>query len=164
MLFYHVLNLPCLCSVAYDCSMAKKRRAEEQALGVPVNKRKSLLMKPRHYSPDVDCKRDCDDRMEDNSLLDTSNRSTAGSKEEEWSKLYVSRHHRLSLNLWRAYGWYGCKSMFVIWKQNRTFILLNVHLLRTHFFYQYLCRLHRLTRHSCPEFIFNLSLFFKAQD
>ncbi|XP_077613223.1 suppression of tumorigenicity 18 protein isoform X1 [Crocuta crocuta] len=54
------------CSVcaAYDCSMAKKRRAAEQALGVPVNKRKSLLMKPRHYSPNVDCKEDCDDRTE----------------------------------------------------------------------------------------------------
>ncbi|KAB0371842.1 hypothetical protein FD755_016780 [Muntiacus reevesi] len=39
---------------AHDCTTAKKRRAGEQALGVPVNKRKSLLMKPRHYSPSVD--------------------------------------------------------------------------------------------------------------
>ncbi|XP_025778365.1 suppression of tumorigenicity 18 protein-like [Puma concolor] len=44
--------------------MAKKRRAAEQALGVPVNKRKSLLMKPRHYSPHVDCREECDDRTE----------------------------------------------------------------------------------------------------
>ncbi|XP_046929676.1 suppression of tumorigenicity 18 protein isoform X3 [Lynx rufus] len=44
--------------------MAKKRRAAEQALGVPVNKRKSLLMKPRHYSPNVDCREECDDRTE----------------------------------------------------------------------------------------------------
>ncbi|XP_045311299.1 suppression of tumorigenicity 18 protein isoform X2 [Leopardus geoffroyi] len=51
-------------SAAYDCSMAKKRRAAEQALGVPVNKRKSLLMKPRHYSPNVDCREECDDRTE----------------------------------------------------------------------------------------------------
>ncbi|KAB0397137.1 hypothetical protein E2I00_006842 [Balaenoptera physalus] len=43
------------CSAAHDCSTAKKRRAGEQALGVPVNKRKSLLMKPRHYSPSQDC-------------------------------------------------------------------------------------------------------------
>ncbi|KAM9050494.1 suppression of tumorigenicity 18 protein isoform 4-T4 [Megaptera novaeangliae] len=42
-------------SAAHDCSTAKKRRAGEQALGVPVNKRKSLLMKPRHYSPSQDC-------------------------------------------------------------------------------------------------------------
>uniref|UniRef100_A0A287AQU1 ST18 C2H2C-type zinc finger transcription factor n=1 Tax=Sus scrofa TaxID=9823 RepID=A0A287AQU1_PIG len=41
-------------SAAYDCAPAKKRRAGEQALGVPINKRKSLLMKPRHYSPRVD--------------------------------------------------------------------------------------------------------------
>ncbi|KAM6171750.1 suppression of tumorigenicity 18 protein isoform 1-T1 [Erethizon dorsatum] len=64
-------------SVAYDCSMAKKRRAEEQALGVPVNKRKSLLMKPRHYSPSADCKGDRDDRTEEDSLLETSNHSAA---------------------------------------------------------------------------------------
>uniref|UniRef100_A0A8C5S1K1 Uncharacterized protein n=1 Tax=Laticauda laticaudata TaxID=8630 RepID=A0A8C5S1K1_LATLA len=31
--------------------MAKKRKAEEQILEVPINKRKSLLMKPRHYNP-----------------------------------------------------------------------------------------------------------------
>ncbi|XP_072590853.1 suppression of tumorigenicity 18 protein isoform X5 [Vulpes vulpes] len=49
---------------AYDCSMAKKRRAAEQALGVPVNKRKSLLMKPRHYSPNLDCREECDDRTQ----------------------------------------------------------------------------------------------------
>ncbi|XP_038435222.1 suppression of tumorigenicity 18 protein isoform X2 [Canis lupus baileyi] len=51
-------------SAAYDCSMAKKRRAAEQALGVPVNKRKSLLMKPRHYSPNLDCREECDDRTQ----------------------------------------------------------------------------------------------------
>uniref|UniRef100_A0ABI7XCX8 Myelin transcription factor 1 domain-containing protein n=1 Tax=Felis catus TaxID=9685 RepID=A0ABI7XCX8_FELCA len=54
----------CDVCAAYDCSMAKKRRAAEQALGVPVNKRKSLLMKPRHYSPNVDCREECDDRTE----------------------------------------------------------------------------------------------------
>ncbi|KAL6089663.1 hypothetical protein STEG23_012667, partial [Scotinomys teguina] len=62
---------------AYDCSMAKKRRAEEQALGVPVNKRKSLLMKPRHYSPDMDCRGNPDSRNEDNGLLETNDHSTA---------------------------------------------------------------------------------------
>uniref|UniRef100_A0A8D2CPV2 Myelin transcription factor 1 domain-containing protein n=1 Tax=Sciurus vulgaris TaxID=55149 RepID=A0A8D2CPV2_SCIVU len=62
-------------SVAYDCSMAKKRRADEQALGVPVNKRKSLLMKPRHYSPNVDCKGDPDDRTEDDGLSETNDRA-----------------------------------------------------------------------------------------
>ncbi|XP_033616624.1 suppression of tumorigenicity 18 protein isoform X1 [Fukomys damarensis] len=64
-------------SVAYDCSVAKKRRAEEQALGVPVNKRKSLLMKPRHYSPSTDCKGDRDDKTEEDCLLETNNHSAA---------------------------------------------------------------------------------------
>ncbi|XP_044513955.1 suppression of tumorigenicity 18 protein isoform X3 [Gracilinanus agilis] len=44
--------------------MAKKRKTEEPALGVPVNKRKSLLMKPRHYSPSVECKEENEDQSE----------------------------------------------------------------------------------------------------
>ncbi|KAF5926249.1 hypothetical protein HPG69_011376 [Diceros bicornis minor] len=66
-------------SAACDCSMAKKRRAEEQALGVPVNKRKSLLMKPRHYSPNMDCK-EGDNRTEaeeDDGLLETNDHPTS---------------------------------------------------------------------------------------
>ncbi|XP_021037697.1 suppression of tumorigenicity 18 protein [Mus caroli] len=63
--------------VPYDCSMAKKRRAEEQASGVPVNKRKSLLMKPRHYSPDMGCKESPDNRNEDDGLLETNDHATA---------------------------------------------------------------------------------------
>uniref|UniRef100_F1N2X8 ST18 C2H2C-type zinc finger transcription factor n=1 Tax=Bos taurus TaxID=9913 RepID=F1N2X8_BOVIN len=51
-------------SAAHDCTTAKKRRAGEQALGVPVNKRKSLLMKPRHYSPSVDCEEGRADQVE----------------------------------------------------------------------------------------------------
>uniref|UniRef100_A0A6I8P1S4 ST18 C2H2C-type zinc finger transcription factor n=1 Tax=Ornithorhynchus anatinus TaxID=9258 RepID=A0A6I8P1S4_ORNAN len=58
--------------------MAKKRRAEEQASGVPINKRKSLLMKPRHYSPTVGCKEETEEQIEledDNSLLETNGHS-----------------------------------------------------------------------------------------
>lgn len=72
-------------SAAYDCSLAKKRRAEEQALGVPVNKRKSLLMKPRHYSPNTGCKEEHDARVgpeEDGGILETSDYPTTGSKEK----------------------------------------------------------------------------------
>nr|XP_056710214.1 suppression of tumorigenicity 18 protein isoform X1 [Euleptes europaea]XP_056710218.1 suppression of tumorigenicity 18 protein isoform X1 [Euleptes europaea]XP_056710219.1 suppression of tumorigenicity 18 protein isoform X1 [Euleptes europaea]XP_056710220.1 suppression of tumorigenicity 18 protein isoform X1 [Euleptes europaea] len=57
---------------AYKSSMAKKRKAEEQISGVPVNKRKSLLMKPRHYSPSVEGKGENEDNIElqdDNSLI-----------------------------------------------------------------------------------------------
>ncbi|XP_035409092.1 suppression of tumorigenicity 18 protein isoform X4 [Cygnus atratus] len=55
--------------------MAKKRKAEEQISGVPVNKRKSLLMKPRHYSPSLECKEENEDRtdlQEDISVLKSS--------------------------------------------------------------------------------------------
>ncbi|XP_028592816.2 suppression of tumorigenicity 18 protein isoform X4 [Podarcis muralis] len=55
---------------AYKSSMAKKRKAEEQILGVPVNKRKSLLMKPRHYSPSVEGKGESEDKTD---LQDNSN-------------------------------------------------------------------------------------------
>ncbi|XP_030623514.1 suppression of tumorigenicity 18 protein [Chanos chanos] len=45
--------------------VAKKRGAQEGPQGAPVNKRKSLLMKPRHYSPKPSpaeaCVDDCDD-------------------------------------------------------------------------------------------------------
>ncbi|XP_030301154.1 suppression of tumorigenicity 18 protein isoform X3 [Calypte anna] len=44
--------------------MAKKRKAEEQISGIPVNKRKSLLMKPRHYSPSLECKEENEDRTD----------------------------------------------------------------------------------------------------
>ncbi|XP_074056093.1 suppression of tumorigenicity 18 protein isoform X2 [Macrotis lagotis] len=54
--------------------MAKKRKTEETALGVPVNKRKSLLMKPRHYNPSIECKDEHDDQSEteDDCLLETN--------------------------------------------------------------------------------------------
>lgn len=64
--------------------MAKKRRAEEHALGVPVNKRKSLLMKPRHYSPNMDGKEESEDRTEveeDAGLLEGNDHMTTGSEE-----------------------------------------------------------------------------------
>uniref|UniRef100_G1NEF5 Uncharacterized protein n=1 Tax=Meleagris gallopavo TaxID=9103 RepID=G1NEF5_MELGA len=52
-----------------------KRKAEEQISGVPVNKRKSLLMKPRHYSPSLECKEENEDRtdlQENIGVLDTT--------------------------------------------------------------------------------------------
>ncbi|XP_028941589.1 suppression of tumorigenicity 18 protein isoform X4 [Antrostomus carolinensis] len=68
--------------------MAKKRKAEEQISGVPVNKRKSLLMKPRHYSPSLECKEENEDRtdlQEDICVLESSStpeESTPKSAEE----------------------------------------------------------------------------------
>ncbi|XP_055490062.1 suppression of tumorigenicity 18 protein isoform X2 [Leucoraja erinacea] len=52
-----------------SCSAAKRRKVQEQELGTSINKRKSLLMKPRHYSPSKDCEeeskegKDCDETL-----------------------------------------------------------------------------------------------------
>ncbi|XP_063741218.1 suppression of tumorigenicity 18 protein isoform X3 [Eleginops maclovinus] len=42
-------------------SMVRKRSAQEGVQGAPVNKRKSLLMKPRHYSPSEACEEESED-------------------------------------------------------------------------------------------------------
>ncbi|MEQ2157984.1 hypothetical protein GOODEAATRI_007487, partial [Goodea atripinnis] len=42
-------------------SAARKRSAQDGVQGAPVNKRKSLLMKPRHYSPSDACEEESED-------------------------------------------------------------------------------------------------------
>lgn len=85
------------CSAAHDCSTAKKRRAGEQALGVPVNKRKSLLMKPRHYSPSVDREEGRAERTAEalgqDGAPETHHHPGAGS-EVEWPQLEFLPAHR----------------------------------------------------------------------
>ncbi|XP_059710866.1 suppression of tumorigenicity 18 protein isoform X4 [Haemorhous mexicanus] len=69
--------------------MAKKRKAEDQISGVPVNKRKSLLMKPRHYSPSLECKEENEDRtelQEDISVLESSSTSDSPRPEKRETK------------------------------------------------------------------------------
>ncbi|XP_065484122.1 suppression of tumorigenicity 18 protein isoform X5 [Caloenas nicobarica] len=69
--------------------MAKKRKAEEQISGVPVNKRKSLLMKPRHYSPSLECKEENEDKtdlQEDISVLESSSTSDSPRPEKRETK------------------------------------------------------------------------------
>lgn len=81
--FAMFLTCVCYCSAAHDCTTAKKRRAGEQALGVPVNKRKSLLMKPRHYSPSVDCEEGRADQTEaegPDDCLQTNHHPSTGSE------------------------------------------------------------------------------------
>ena len=81
--FAMFLTCVCYCSAAHDCTTAKKRRAGEQALGVPVNKRKSLLMKPRHYSPSVDCEEGRADQVEadgQDDRLETNHHPSTGSQ------------------------------------------------------------------------------------
>ncbi|KAM4029152.1 suppression of tumorigenicity 18 protein isoform 2-T2 [Anomaloglossus baeobatrachus] len=47
---------------AYNCTMSKKRKLQEQ--GSSVNKRKSLLMKPQHYNPSEELEEDSEDKPE----------------------------------------------------------------------------------------------------
>uniref|UniRef100_A0A4W5N1I0 ST18 C2H2C-type zinc finger transcription factor n=1 Tax=Hucho hucho TaxID=62062 RepID=A0A4W5N1I0_9TELE len=49
-------------SITYGSMAARKRLAQEGVQGAPVNKRKSLLMRPRHYSPSEAC---CEEENED---------------------------------------------------------------------------------------------------
>lgn len=81
--FAMLLTCVSYCSAAHDCTTAKKRRAGEQAVGVPVNKRKSLLMKPRHYSPSVDFEERHADQTEaegQDGRLETNHHTSTGSK------------------------------------------------------------------------------------
>ncbi|XP_040288020.1 suppression of tumorigenicity 18 protein isoform X2 [Bufo bufo] len=45
--------------------MSKKRKFQEQGSPAPVNKRKSLLMKPQHYNPTEELEEDSEDKSED---------------------------------------------------------------------------------------------------
>ncbi|XP_073487686.1 suppression of tumorigenicity 18 protein isoform X3 [Aquarana catesbeiana] len=49
---------------AYNCIMSKKRKFQEQGSTAPVNKRKSLLMKPQHYNPSEELDEDSEDKSE----------------------------------------------------------------------------------------------------
>ncbi|KAM9307590.1 suppression of tumorigenicity 18 protein [Gastrophryne carolinensis] len=49
---------------AYNCTMSKKRKFQEQGSSAPVNKRKSLLMKPQHYNPSEELVEDNDEKPE----------------------------------------------------------------------------------------------------
>ncbi|XP_043544249.1 suppression of tumorigenicity 18 protein isoform X1 [Chiloscyllium plagiosum] len=54
---------------SHNCSVARKRKMQEQKFGASVNKRKSLLMKPRHYTPSNDCE---EESKEENRLLQSA--------------------------------------------------------------------------------------------
>nr|XP_033789581.1 suppression of tumorigenicity 18 protein isoform X2 [Geotrypetes seraphini] len=66
---------------SYNCSMAKKRKAQEQASGNPVNKRKSLLMKPRHYSPSIECEEENEEKKEQGDIHVMENMDQSGAEE-----------------------------------------------------------------------------------
>nr|KAF6426884.1 ST18 C2H2C-type zinc finger transcription factor [Molossus molossus] len=102
-------------SAAYDCSMTKKRRTEEQASGVPVNKRKSLLMKPRHYSPHMNGTEGQDARpqaREDDGFVETNAQTTT--EETMIKPMDESLHSTAQENSNGKEDRYDCYQEFVV--------------------------------------------------
>ncbi|KAM6458533.1 suppression of tumorigenicity 18 protein isoform 6-T10 [Liasis olivaceus] len=82
---------------AYKSSMAKKRKAEEQILEVPVNKRKSLLMKPRHYNPSVEGKGENEGKthlQDNNNVLQTEDTTLTSAKSISYFNMQENDHQK----------------------------------------------------------------------
>lgn len=76
--------------------MARKRSAQEGAQGAPVNKRKSLLMKPRHYSPSEACEEESEDLAAPQDKEEPRNIDTPAGK--QMSCCFVCFDEQLTLN------------------------------------------------------------------
>ena len=77
-------------------SMARKRSAQEGVQGAPVNKRKSLLMKPRHYSPSEACEEESEDLAPPQDKEELRNIDTPAGK--QMSCCFVCFDEQLTLN------------------------------------------------------------------
>uniref|UniRef100_A0A8C6MHT4 ST18 C2H2C-type zinc finger transcription factor n=1 Tax=Nothobranchius furzeri TaxID=105023 RepID=A0A8C6MHT4_NOTFU len=62
-------------------SVARKRSAQDGVQGAPVNKRKSLLMKPRHYSPSEACEEESEDLASPQDKEEPRNTDTPAGKQ-----------------------------------------------------------------------------------
>ena len=76
--------------------MARKRSAQEGVQGAPVNKRKSLLMKPRHYSPSEACEEESEDLALPQDKDELRNIDTPAGK--QMSCCFVCFDEQLTLN------------------------------------------------------------------
>uniref|UniRef100_A0A674NYW3 ST18 C2H2C-type zinc finger transcription factor n=1 Tax=Takifugu rubripes TaxID=31033 RepID=A0A674NYW3_TAKRU len=76
--------------------VARKRSAQEGAQGAPVNKRKSLLMKPRHYSPSEACEEESEDLAAPQDKEEPRNIDTPAGK--QMSCCFVCFDEQLTLN------------------------------------------------------------------
>uniref|UniRef100_A0A672ZGC3 Uncharacterized protein n=1 Tax=Sphaeramia orbicularis TaxID=375764 RepID=A0A672ZGC3_9TELE len=76
--------------------MARKRSAQEGVQGAPVNKRKSLLMKPRHYSPNEACEEESEDLAPPQDKEELRNIDTPAGK--QMSCCFVCFDEQLTLN------------------------------------------------------------------
>uniref|UniRef100_A0A8D3BB56 Myelin transcription factor 1 domain-containing protein n=1 Tax=Scophthalmus maximus TaxID=52904 RepID=A0A8D3BB56_SCOMX len=77
-------------------SVARKRSAQEGVQGAPVNKRKSLLMKPRHYSPSEACEEESEDLAPPQDKEELRNIDTPAGK--QMSCCFVCFDEQLTLN------------------------------------------------------------------
>uniref|UniRef100_A0A669EZD7 ST18 C2H2C-type zinc finger transcription factor n=1 Tax=Oreochromis niloticus TaxID=8128 RepID=A0A669EZD7_ORENI len=77
-------------------SMARKRSAQEGVQGAPINKRKSLLMKPRHYSPSEACEEESEDLAPPQDKEELRNIDTPAGK--QMSCCFVCFDEQLTLN------------------------------------------------------------------
>uniref|UniRef100_A0AAX7U9E4 Myelin transcription factor 1 domain-containing protein n=1 Tax=Astatotilapia calliptera TaxID=8154 RepID=A0AAX7U9E4_ASTCA len=88
-------SIPLFPSSPYG-SMARKRSAQEGVQGAPINKRKSLLMKPRHYSPSEACEEESEDLAPPQDKEELRNIDTPAGK--QMSCCFVCFDEQLTLN------------------------------------------------------------------
>lgn len=77
-------------------TVARKRSAQDGVQGAPVNKRKSLLMKPRHYSPSEACEEESEDLARPQDKEELRNIDTPAGK--QMSCCFVCFDEQLTLN------------------------------------------------------------------
>ncbi|XP_067887929.1 suppression of tumorigenicity 18 protein isoform X4 [Heterodontus francisci] len=83
---------------SHNCSVAKKRKMQEQKFGSSVNKRKSLLMKPRHYSPSKDCEEESKEGKDTEEILAQTDEMENNRHLLE-NRLLRSAHENLQMDL-----------------------------------------------------------------
>uniref|UniRef100_A0A3P9AJJ1 Myelin transcription factor 1 domain-containing protein n=1 Tax=Esox lucius TaxID=8010 RepID=A0A3P9AJJ1_ESOLU len=84
-------------SITYGSVAARKRLAREGVQGAPVNKRKSLLMRPRHYSPrEAYCEEENEDLAPPQDKEELRNIDTPAGR--QMSCCFVCFHEQLTLN------------------------------------------------------------------
>ncbi|XP_078073103.1 suppression of tumorigenicity 18 protein [Mustelus asterias] len=82
---------------SHNCSVAKKRKMQEQKFGASVNKRKSLLMKPRHYTPSKDCEEESKEGKDSDEIL-TRIEEVENNKHLLENRLLQSAHENLQMD------------------------------------------------------------------
>ncbi|XP_029686475.1 suppression of tumorigenicity 18 protein isoform X2 [Takifugu rubripes] len=85
--------------------VARKRSAQEGAQGAPVNKRKSLLMKPRHYSPSEACEEESEDLAAPQDKEEPRNIDTPADGNLRAVNGVAHKHYELAAKSGDSAGW-----------------------------------------------------------